>query len=77
MNLLKKSLLVLTVTLAVSALSTASEAYRCAWRNGHRVCWHEGTTNYRVYKTTTVASCYNTRGFWRGGVWHAGSRVCR
>lgn len=73
----KLTMLATIFILSCSIFSTAAEAYRCDWRNGHRVCWHEGTTIYHVYpnanRNTYVvydrvsSPCY----------WYDGRRFCR
>jgi hypothetical protein len=65
MNNIKKLAIVLVFTLIATTFTTSAEAYRCGWRNGHRVCWHEATT-YRVYPTEARV-CH----------WVRGVRVCR
>lgn len=74
---MKKSALLATLIVILSIFSTAAEAYRCVWRDGHRICWHEGTTVYHVYPAVestryvvydrAVTPCY----------WVNGRRFCR
>lgn len=55
-NGLSKWLLLITFTLSISCLASASEAYRCKWvpahwQNGryipaHQVCWHDYNGRY-------------------------------
>lgn len=74
---MKKLTLLATLMLTAAVFSTSAEAYRCAWNDGHRVCWHENTTVYHVYPGVestryvvydrTVTPCY----------WVNGHRFCR
>ena len=78
MNNLKKLALVTAFALTVSSFSTAAEAYRCAWRNGHRVCWHENVANvYHYYPRAESRSFVVYTSDHNGCFWRNGYRICR
>lgn len=74
---MKKLVLFAALLVSTSVISTASQAYTCAWRGNHRVCWHDNTTVYHVYPTArsttyvvydrAATPCY----------WVNGRRFCR
>jgi hypothetical protein len=76
-----KWVILTTVTLSMTILPTISEAaYRCAWRNGHRVCWYTdgGWHNgWRKGWHRGKANCVWVKSHWSHGVFIEGHRVCR
>ena len=84
---MKKLALLTIIMLTTVMFSTASQAYRCAWRDGHRVCWHDNTNVYHVYPrsdsyryvvyTRGADNCYTVGGHWDGIFYKSAHRVCR
>ncbi len=70
------------VSIGFAAATMSAEAYRCAWRYGQRVCWHDNNYNagYR-YKNTNYKNygnrCYWVKGHWYRGYYYQGHKVCR
>lgn len=64
-QLLYKGILIAGISLSLSTISMNTQAYQCEWRNGHRICWHNGETH-----------CRWVHGYWHHGYYYRGHKVC-
>ena len=64
-NQLYKWLLIAVIAMSFTAASMIAAAYQCEWRNGQKICWHNGERH-----------CRWVNGYWHHGYYYRGHKVC-
>jgi len=64
-NIFFKWLLAISLGITLSSTAMMANAYQCEWRDGHKVCWHNGEHH-----------CRWVEGHWHNGYYYRGHQVC-